>query len=151
MLYVESENCSHLFRMPQVSNFIFKMYWEGFRCTRNLVSNTEETTHCYSKIKLHHQFCITKTILTTFLWEESYFVKLKLRNLHSSEANPLIIVYLIIVYIQNTKKRISYISKHDGIMWINVDVTIFTQVIKKLLLFFKDRSSDLTLSRKIWI
>lgn len=59
-------------------------------------------------------------------------------------------MYLISVCIQNTKKKISYISKLDGIMWINADVTIFAQDIKKHLLFFKDRNSYSTLSRKIW-
>lgn len=66
--------------------FISRMYWQCFRCARSLVSNTEEAIHWYSEIKLHHQYCITKTILTAFLWEKSYLVKPKSRNLLPSEV-----------------------------------------------------------------
>lgn len=66
--------------------FVSRMYGKYFRCARNLVSNTEEAVHSYSKIKLHHQCCLTKTILAAFLWEESYLVEPKLKNLLSSEA-----------------------------------------------------------------
>ena len=47
--------------------FVFRMYWECFRWARNLVSNTEEAIRCYWKQKLHHQCCISKTILTNSL------------------------------------------------------------------------------------
>lgn len=131
--------------------FVSRIYWKCFRCARNMVRNTEGADPCYSKIKLCHPWCLTKTILAAFLWEESHLLNQNWKIYIPLRQNPLVTVYLITVYIKNTKKRISSISKHDEMMWIHMDVTIFAQVIKKLVLLFKDWNSDLTLSRKIWI